>query len=146
MASVDITAALITYLKTQSAITALVGSSTGARIYPDDLKQLNSNATCATVSRNAGESVAYMGGRSGLNWATMQVVGWAATRAEADALDNAICDAIGHAANVTWGTVKTTECMVVGGSRTSGAVLAQDSSDQRYYYAGSVYKVWYYDS
>lgn len=145
MASVDITAALIAYLKTVSSVTALTGSGALARIYPDDLKQ-GITATACTVSRISGGTVGYMGGRSGLNHATFQVVSYGATRAAADALDNAILDDIGDAGNITMGSVKTTECAVVDGTRDSGDDLPVDGSDARRYWARTSYKIFYCDA
>lgn len=145
MATVDITAALITYLKTLGVVTALTGTGSVARIYPDDLKQGIRDTAC-TVARIGGGPVGYLGGRSGLNHATFQIVAYGSTRATADQLDNAIFDTLGSTGNVTMGSVKVTEVNAVDNSRDSGDDLPVDGSDARRYWSRTSYKLFYFDS
>lgn len=145
MAAVDITAAFIAYLKTLSAVTSLVGSGSSARIYPEDLKQGADNPAMI-VTRFSGGHVGYMGGRSGINEATMQVTSFGSTRASADAVDNAAFETLGMLGNATMGSVITSETTAVEGSRESGCDLPLDNSDVRRYWARTSYRVFYYDS
>jgi len=145
MASVDITAALLAYLKTVSAITSLIGSGTAARVYPDDLKQ-GCDMPAVTLTRVGGSPAMYLGGRSGLNDATFVVTSYGANRAAADALDNAIFDALGSSGNQTMGSVKVTDTAATDGSRDGGVDLPQDGSDARRYWARTSYRLFYFDA
>ena len=145
MATADITAGLIAYLKTLGGVTSLVGTGTAARIYPDDLKQ-SATLPAMTVTRLSGGPVTYLGGRSGINDATFQIVSYGATRAAADALDNAAFDTMGSLANATMGSVKTTDTQAQPGSRDSGVDLPLDGSDARRYWARTTYRIFYFDS
>jgi len=88
----------------------------------------------------------YLLGRSGLNEATFVATSYGATRAAADALDNAIFDALGGGANQTMGSVKVTDTTPTEGSRDSGVDLPQDGSDARRYWARTGYRLFYFDS
>lgn len=147
MASVDITAALMTYLKTVGGITTLIGTGTAARIFPDDLKQGTLLPAC-TLARTSGGHIGHLKGRSGLNHATFQIVSYGSTRAAADQLDNAVFDAIGDSGstNYTMGSVKVTDLVAVENSRDSGDDLPVDGSDARRYWARTSYRLFYFDA
>lgn len=139
----DISADFLTYLKAQSSITAITGSGTSARIYPDLWKE-GASKPGVVYQRKAGSPVLTLAGRSRLNSARFDVLSIAASRAAADALDGTIYTAL-IGGNKTMGSTSVTEIYVGDGDRDSGADPAIDGSDQHDYWARTSYTVWYVD-
>lgn len=137
----DITAELIAWMKTRSAITALVGSSTGARIYPERPKQGVATPYCV-ISQNGGRAVTHLGGRSSLRETTFEIFSVGGTRAQADQLSTAIDDEL-TPGDKTMGSTRVTDC-VQNMHRDSGDDLPIDGSDQTRYWARSSYTIWFY--
>lgn len=136
-----ISADLLTYLKTVPAITSLVGSGTAARIFPD-LRKEGSSLPCVVYKRTSGGEVTGISGGHGLHKATFDVYSIAASRAAADALDDAIYDNL-QGGNRTFGSTAVTEVFVGPDSRESGADAPLDGTDQADYWARTVYEIWY---
>lgn len=78
----DISTALITYLKTISNITDLVGSGTSARIYHERIKQ-GVSEPFIRIELLGGISDQYLGGISGIATAEIQVDAFALSSADA---------------------------------------------------------------
>ena len=76
---------LVTFLKAQTGITALVGSLTSARIYPVYAKQKAALPYIVYV-QSGGDSHRHLGGGSGMRRTALQVYCYGATQSGADAL------------------------------------------------------------
>lgn len=76
---------LVTFLKAQTGITALVGSTTSARIYPVYAKQKAALPYIVYV-QSGGDSHRHLGGGSGIRRTVLQVYCYGATQSGADAL------------------------------------------------------------
>ena len=76
---------LVTFLKAQTGITALVGSTTSARIYPVYAKQKAALPFIVYV-QSGGDSHRHLGGGSGIRRTVLQVYCYGATQSGADAL------------------------------------------------------------
>lgn len=139
---IDITADLITYLKTKSAVTAIVGSSTSARIWPDQVKEMAGGYPCLVIKRSGGGPDIGIGGKTGIANAVLEVWSFAESSAARTTLDLTVYGAIAQG-NATWGTTSTTECFPTETGRDSGADYATDGSDQCLYWARTIYTVWY---
>lgn len=136
----DICAELITYLKSKSGITALVGSSTGSRIYPDKPKQAVARPL-VVVSQAAGLTHRPLSGTAQIQTSTFDIESHADTRAGADALSTAI-----HAEltpdNKTMGSTFVTQ-VVTELHRDAGDYLPIDGSDKSVYWCRSRYTLWH---
>lgn len=139
---IDISAELITYLKTKSAVTAIVGSGTSARIYPDQIKEISGVYPCIVIKVTGGGPDIGIGGKTGIASAVIETWSFAETSASRNTLDKTIYASIAQG-NATWGTTYTTECFPGPAGRDSGADYATDGSDQCVYWARTVYTVWY---
>lgn len=135
----SVTSDFITYLKAQSAITALVGTGTAARIYPDIVKQGASRPCVIVKKASTREEMGLLGGL-GLFQTVFEVMAIGASRDAADALDDTIV-AI-ESGNVTMGSTSVTE-IAIDGDRQSGADYAVDGSDQHDYWALTRYSIWH---
>lgn len=136
----EITAELITWMKTRSAITSLVGASTGARIYPERPKQ-NAQLPYLVISQNGGRAVPHLAGRSKLKETAFEIFAVGDTRAQADALSTAVDDEM-TPDNKTMGTTFVTE-IVQEMHRDAGDDLPIDGSDRTRYWARSSYRLFY---
>lgn len=136
----DICAELITYLKSKSGITALVGSSTGARIYPDKPKQAVARPL-VVVSQAGGMTPRPLSGAAGIQASTFDVESHADTRAGADALSTAIHTEM-TADNKIMGATFVTE-VVTDLHRDAGDYLPIDGSDKSVYWCQSRYTLWH---
>lgn len=83
------TGGLVTYWKSVSAITSLVGTTTAARIYPDMAKQ-GAALPYIIYTRNGGEVFIHLRGSTGARTSVVHVYCCASTRAGADALAEAV--------------------------------------------------------
>jgi hypothetical protein len=134
---------LLTYLKTQSSVTSIVGSSTLARIYPDAVKQ-GASLPCVVYRKIGGGPTTGICGRLGISKDMFEVISIAATRAAADALDAAIY-AVLQGGNKTMGSTAVTEVYVGESDRSCGVDGTQEGSDQYDYWARTIYSIWYAD-
>lgn len=135
----SVTSDFISHLKAQSAITALVGSGTSARIYPDIVKETASRP-CVVVKKVASHEEMGLLGGLGLFQTVFEVLSLGASRDAADALDDTITDI--ETGNVTMGSTSVTE-ITIDGDRSSGADYAVDGSDQHDYWALTRYSIWH---
>jgi len=148
----DIAAELITYLKTQSGVTSLVGSGSSARIYnqdspPQHVARTDSANTslastlCVTVQ--AIENMGHMGGRSSLNVADVMITSFAATPTARSALASAVYSALPPSLS-SMGSVDVAEVFTQSRQVDSDA-LPYEGSDFRVYVATSAYRIWFYE-
>jgi hypothetical protein len=147
----DISEELITYLKTVSAVTNIVGMSTAARIWNQDgPPQGILYTTGAGPSRGAvcvvkteDGSVDYMGGRSALCKASFTITSYAASPANRNTLGSAVWDALAPSAATQMGSTYVAEIVTVN-KGIDGDYPATDASDQRIYVSQSAYSIWNY--
>lgn len=132
---------LLTYLKTVSEVTDLVGTGTNARIYPDTGKE-GVALPCVTYRKRSGGEQSGISGGHGLHSALFEITSWATTRASADALDNAIYDNL-EGGNRTMGTTAVTQVLVQPDGRDASADPAIDGGDNPEYWARTTYEIWY---
>jgi hypothetical protein len=137
----SIAAELITYLKTKSGITSLVGTSTNARIYHDKPKQ-GVAFPQLVVARISGAPTRPLSGASQISTATIEIESIAETRAGADALADAVFIEMGPD-DKTMGSTSVTE-IVTEVHADTGDYLPQDASDKSLYWSRSRYTLWYY--
>lgn len=137
----SISADLLTYLKSQSTITAIVGSGTSARIYPDFIKE-GMSRPCIQYRKISGGEITGISGGHGLHKATFEITAIAANRASADALDDALYDVL-QGGNRTMGSTVVTEVVVNQDGRDAGADPAAAGSDQHDYWSRTNYELWY---
>ncbi len=135
----SVTSDFITYLKAQSAITALVGSGTSARIYPDIVKQ-GAQRPCIVIKKVASHEEMGLTGGLGLFQTVFEVLSVGASRDSADTLGDTVTDIEGG--NVTMGSTSVTE-ITIDGDRASGADYAVDGSDQHDYWDLTRYSIWH---
>ena len=134
---------LLTFLKTQTAVTSLVGSGTACRIYPDGIKE-GATRPCAMYRKVSGGPMTGIGGVLGLSQARYEIMSFGASRSAADNLDEVIYDAL-RGGNKTMGSTAVTEVHVGESDRDCGADPPIDGSDQYEYWARTAYVVWYSD-
>lgn len=80
---------LITYWKSKAAITSIVGTGSACRIWPDEAKQ-GVSEPYVVFEVVGGVSEQHLAGVSGVRGSVVHVYSYAATRAGADALSEAI--------------------------------------------------------
>jgi hypothetical protein len=133
----EFTSELITWLKTRTAITALIGSSTGARIYPERPKQ-NAARPYLVVTQSGGQAFTNLAGRSRIKTAIYDFIAVGDSRYDADNLASVL-----HAeltpADKTMGAFYVTDT-VCDLDRDAGDDLPQDGSDFTRYWARSNYR------
>ena len=134
---------LLTYLKSQSTVTTIVGAGTSARIYPDAIKQ-GATFPCLMYRKIGGGPMTGICGRLGISNDIFEVYAFGATRAAADTLDEAVY-AVLQGGNKTFGSTAVTEVYVGESDRSSGADAPIEGSDQYDYWARTVYTIWYAD-
>lgn len=147
----DISDELISYLKTVTAVTDIVGTSNAARIYNQDGPPESAlGATAGGVSRSAlcivkteDHNIGHMGGRSSLNKATFAVTSYAATPSARNTLNNAIWSALAPSATSSMGSTAIAEIYTIN-KGVDQDYYSQTGSDQRIYAAQAAYSIWYY--
>ena len=137
----SISADLLTYLKTVSAVTNIVGSGSAARIYPDAIKE-GAARPCVVFQRSTSGEMSGIGGGLGLYRTQFEIYSFAATRAAADELDEIIYDNL-QGGNRTLGSTIATEVYVGESDRSSGADSPVHGTDQYDYYALTRYTIWH---
>lgn len=122
---------LITYLKSISAVTALVGSGTSARIKPDVAKRTWA-LPYIVYTGAGGESPKYLEGISGLRNQEVQITCYASTRSGADSLAEAVKVNTQRQSATTWNStyIDHVNCSAL----YSGFDVAQDGSDVERYW------------
>ena len=128
---------LLAWLKTRSGITSLVGSSTGARIFPERPKQ-NAALPYLIVTQSSGSPVMHLGGRSVMETQQYEVLAVGGTRAAADQLARAVFAEL-TPSNKQMGTAFVAE-IVTDLFGDAGDDLPQDGSDTARYWKRAVYR------
>jgi hypothetical protein len=131
---------LVTYLKTRTGITALVGATTSARIYPDVAKQ-GAALPHLVYTVSGGDSYRHLGGGSGLRRTVLQVYAFAATRAGADALAEQVRLALANFRG-TWTDSTIYDCETAA-PPVNGYDEAEDASDQAKYWSMYVFDLFH---
>ena len=134
----EISADLKSWLTTKSAITSLVGSSTGARIFPERPKQ-NAALPYLIITQSYGRQQNNLGGRVALQECQFEILSVGETRNQADELSTAVHNEM-TPSNKTMGSSFVTEIMTEL-HRDSGDDLPQDGSDRARYWSRSVYRL-----
>lgn len=134
----------VTYLKTVSGITSLVGSGSSARIWQQDGPRESTTQSCLCVVLQGDQSIDHLGGESTLSRADIAVQCYAATPTDRNALAAAVDAAMPHDSSVSaMGSLAVTE--IVGmASRSDGDYVGPAGSDARLYFSNFVYRIWYY--
>lgn len=127
---------LITFLKTKSGITALVGAATSARIYPVYAKQGAALPHLVYV-QNGGDSYRHLGGGSGIRRTVLQVFAFAATQAGADTLAEQVRIALANYRGLM-GDSRVHDCQQAATALT-GWDEAEDASDTSRYWTMLVF-------
>lgn len=107
------TGGLVTYWKSVSAITALIGSGDSCRAWPDGAKQGQPAPFVVYTRAAGGEVFRHLTGTSGRRSVVCHVYCWGDTRTAADALCEAVKTAMesGFARN-TWAGIYVNACFV----------------------------------
>lgn len=132
----------VTQLKTKATITALVGSGTSARIYPDDLKQ-GATLPALTYGEIGGDFERHLKGPIGLRKAMVEVYAYGSTRSAANELAEVVRIALtGTDQRTTYGSTHVAE-VTVSFARVTGIDEPADSSDSKRYWTRYVYDIWH---
>lgn len=133
---------MVTFLKTKATITALVGSGTAARIFPDDLKQ-GTSLPALTIGEVGGDQERSLTGPVTPVHAIVEVFAYGATRAAANNLSEAVRVAIsGSDQRQNWGSTHVAE-VTVSNYRETGIDEPQDGSDSKRYWTRMIYDIWH---
>lgn len=145
----DISEEFITYLKTKSAVTDLIGSGTSARIWNQDGPPQSQARPSVCVVKTRHDNSGHLGGRSAFDSAEFVVTSYADSPASRNALCSAIYNATSvaelAAANDTMGSTPVSEVYCVT-RQIDEDFLPTDGSDKRLYAARSTYTIWFYTS
>ncbi|HUS39179.1 MAG TPA: DUF3168 domain-containing protein [Pirellulales bacterium] len=131
---------LVTYLKTQTGITALVGSTTSARIYPVYAKQ-GAALPFLVFVQSGGDSFRHLSGGSGIRRTALQIYAFAATQAGADALAEQVRLSMANHRG-TMGSSTVYDCDHVA-TAVTGFDEAEDASDSRRYWTMIVFDLYH---
>ena len=134
----------VTYLKTVSGITSLVGSGSSARIWQQDGPRESTTTSCLCVVLQGDQSIDHLGGESALSKADIAVQCYAATPTDRNALAAAVDAAMPHDGSVTaMGSLAVSEIVTVA-NRSDGDYVGPSGSDSRLYFSNFGYRIWYY--
>lgn len=147
----DISDELITYLKTVAGVTAIVGTTTSARIYNQDgppqgvlnPTQAGNTRGAVCIVKQQDENTGYTGGRSVLNKATFAITSYAVTPTDRNTLANAIWAGLAPEVTQTMGSTAIAEIVTIN-KGSDGDYPASDANDQRLYVSQAAYSIWYY--
>ena len=131
---------LVTYLKAQAGVTALVGATTSARIYPVYAKQ-GASLPLLVYVQNGGTSFRHLGGGSGIRRTVLQVYAYAATQAGADALAEQVRVALSNHKG-SMGSSTVNDCQQIN-TAVTGFDKAEDASDSRRYWTMLVFDLFH---
>lgn len=132
------TGGLITYWKSISAITDLVGSGTSARIYSDNAKRGVAEPYIEFV-RVGGQSASHLAGVSGTRGTILHVYCYGATNTSADALAEAVRQNTANYRGDMSGTyVNWIECT---DAPDSGYIKQEDGSDDQRYWVRVILRI-----
>tara|TARA_Y100000310_G_scaffold246825_1_gene252227 strand:- start:3493 stop:3942 length:450 start_codon:yes stop_codon:yes gene_type:complete len=130
---------LVTYWKSISAITDLVGTTTSARIYPELAREKKTSGSYIVYVRHSGESVNHLVGASGVRKTVLHVYCYGTTMANADALAVAVrANSANKRGTLTGVYVHWIECT---DALDSGVVPATDKSDTHLYWVRVILRI-----
>lgn len=133
---------VVTYLKAQSTVTALVGSGTSARILNQDGMKQSGTLPALTVLQTDEQVIKHAGGNSRLCNATIEIVAYASTPSARNTLAGVVRDVL--TPNVgPFGSTAVTEVVRLNAG-ADGDDAGADGSDTRIYWKALAYRVWYY--
>lgn len=139
----DFSDEFVTYVKSVSALTTLLGSGSACRVYPDQLKQ-GCSMPALVFSESGGESVDHFTGSAGLCRTVLHTWAYGATRRAANELDETLRVAIGNQSK-TMGSTLCTE-VHVSSHRDTGTEGTDDATDAYRYFTHRVYDVWHVEA
>lgn len=132
----------VTWVKTVSALTSLIGSGTAARIYPDQLKY-GITSQAIVYEETGGDDVNYLGGLGGLCRTVIHTWCYGTTRTLANALDQALFVALcSTSTNITMGSTVATD-RSRSNHRETGTDRKDDGSNDYRYWTHSVFDIWH---
>jgi len=131
---------LVTYLKTQDGVTALVGSGTSARIYPVYAKE-GASLPYLVFVQSGGESYRSLSGGSGIRRTALQIYAYAATQAGSDALAEQVRLSLSNHRGAM-GDSTVHDCQQVSTAQTDFDE-AEDASDSRRYWTMLVFDLFH---
>jgi len=136
---VDVATELRTYLKTKSAITAIVGSGTAARIYLFDAPQ-DRDLPYVVIEVTSGSAETHLTGSSGIAQNRVTVICYGATETAAYALNEAVRVAplLGYRGTMGSGTVRD---VGDGGGYESGYDPPTTGGNQKRYWTMQHYTI-----
>ena len=142
----DIAEQLIVFLKTKSAITSLVGSSTSARILQQEAPKESSALPCICVTISGTNHVGYTAGMTDLAAVDITLTGWGSTISERNSLAAAVHGALSPLVKGnSLGSIPLVDISCSAG-RSDGDVGAVDGSDIKAYVTQCTWRFWYYIS
>ena len=133
----------VTYCKSQSGITALLGTTTACRLYPDGPKQGAALpfAFLEQISGDAPSTLSTSIRGCGVEQEVIDLFAVGATKAAAAALQEAFRLVLQNYRGLMGSThVKD---VLVNGGREQGCDLPQDASDTRRYWCKRTYQIWH---
>ncbi len=133
----------ITWVKTKSSITSLIGTGSSCRCYPDQLKQ-GVTLPAMVFYEGGGESEQYTAGMAGICRAVLHTLSYGATRTAANNLDEAIRIAL-SGQTMTMGSTFVTE-VFCSAHRDTGTDGTDDASDAYRYWTHRVYDIWHVEA
>lgn len=133
---------LITYLKAQAAITALVGTGTSARILQQDGLKQSSTLPAITIRQIDEQTIEHAAGRTTLRNATFEIMIFDDSPTDRNTLGGLILAAL-LPTNATMGATTVTEIVTLNAGQ-DGDYVAVDGSDTRIYWKSAAYRIWYH--
>lgn len=133
----------VTYCKAQSGITALIGSGTACRLYPDGPKQ-GAALPFAFLEQTNGDAPSTLSttlAGCGVEQEIIDLFAIGATKAAAAALQEAFRLVLQNYRGLM-GAIHVRDVTIVGG-REQGVDLPQDASDARRYWCKRSYQIWH---
>lgn len=134
---------LITWLKTQSAITAVVGTGTNAQIFPRREPQ-DITGQALVFDRVTGQQYRHLAGESKIRRDVVHFYSYGDKASEADALDellhDALCPSGVETRNATWGTSQINLVRQLDGP-TSGEDVPVKADARYRYWTMSAYEI-----
>jgi len=130
---------LVTYWKSKSAITSIVGEGTAARIYPLAAKERTNNQARIVYERGGGDSEQHLTGVSGVRKTIVYVYCYDSTLSGADALAEAVrTSTANYRGNMSGVFVHWVEC---SDAPDDGIDEAKDASDTHRYWVRVILRI-----
>lgn len=130
----------ITWIKTKSAITSLIGAGNACRCYWDQLKQ-GVSMPALVVYEAGGDTEQTLSGVAGICRTVLHTYCYGATRTAANNLDEQLRLAL-SGQTMTMGTTFVTE-VYCSAYRDTGTDGTDDASDVYRYWTHRVYDIWH---